>query len=318
MHLKVINALSASALTQEARSLLAANGCEIVDCVLARLSEEQICEQVRGVHGVIAGGERWTVRVFAAADKLRIVARYGVGYDRVDLDAATRRGIWVTNTPGATSPAVADLTIGLILCLLRHIPQLVQDMRDGKWQPRRGRELGSLTLGIVGAGSIGRAVIKRARGFGTRVLAYDIAPDSEFAAAWQVEYVELDDLLSQSDVVSLHCSLNEGTRRLIDARRIALMKKDAYLVNTARAPVVDKEALVQALRTKAIAGAALDVWSPDPCAPDDPLLLLDSVVPTPWTASRTEEGAERMSMASVREVITVLQGGTPHSPVNKL
>lgn len=315
MPLKVTN--TQPALTQEARMLLAENGCEVSDCVLSKLTEDQFCQHIRGVHAVIAGGEKWTARVFAAADKLKIVARYGVGYDRVDLVAATRHGVWVTNTPGATSPAVADLTVGLILCLLRHIPQMVQDMKEGRWQPIRGRELGSLTLGIVGAGSIGREVIKRTRGFGTRVLACDVAPDQEFAAAWQVQYVPLDDLLSQSDIVSLHVPLNRDTRGLIDARGIALMKKNAYLVNTARAPVVDKEALLKALQTKAIAGAALDVWSPDPCAPDDPLLL-DNVIATPWTASRTEEGATRMSIAAAREVVTVLHGGSPRSAVNKL
>jgi phosphoglycerate dehydrogenase-like enzyme len=280
--------------------------------------EEVICREIQGVDAVIAGGEVYTRRIFDAADNLKIVARSGAGYDRVDLKEATAHGIWVTNTPDATSPAVSEFTMGLILSLLRNIHGMAQDMKHGKWEAFRGRELGSLTLGIVGAGSIGRAVIKQARGFGTKVLAYDIRPCQSFAAEWQVEYVPLDDLMALADVVSIHVSLNEHTRGLINERRLKLMKESAYLVNTSRAPVVERADLIAILQAKRIAGAALDVHDPAPCAPDDPLVLLDNVLATPWSAYNTEGAAARMSITAAKDVVAVLQGRIPEHPVNKL
>ena len=270
-------------LTQEAQSYLAENGCQVSQVAWQDLSEDEMCRAISGVDATIAGGEPYTRRVFDAADRLKIVARTGTGYDKIDLAAATEHGVWVTNTPGESGPAeaVADFALGLILCLLRNICGTAHDMKRGKWEPFRGRELGSLVLGIIGTGAIGRRVIQRARGFGSRVLAYDIRPDETLAARWQVEYVSLDELMAQSDVVSIHILLDGDTRGLIDAHKLSLMKPTAYLVNTSRASVVDKTALLSVLHAKKIAGAALDVHDPAPCAPDDPLVQLDNVLATP-------------------------------------
>ena len=305
-------------LVDEAKDYLQKHNCRIRQCALAGMTVDESRREMQGVQAVIAGGdEHWTDELLAAAGETKIVARTGAGVETVDLAAAARRGIWVTNTPGATSNAVADFTLGLILCLLRNIPSAAEDVKKGEWNRFRGRELGSLTLGIVGAGLIGKEVIKRARGFGARILAYDIAPDSEFAEEWGVQYVPLDELMSRSDIVSLHCVLNEKTMGLIDGRRLKLMKKEACLVNTSRAPVVEKEALVSVLKAHRIAGAAIDVHDPAPCAPDDPLVALDNVIVTPWTAYNTQESVSAMCMSATIDAVSVLEGGTPRFPVNK-
>jgi len=302
--------------TKQAQVLLEENDCQIKNVAAHRLSEDEFCAQIRGAHAVI-GGDWSTPNIIRAADSLKIIALTGVGFDYVDLDVASERRVWVTNTPGATSHAVADFTIGLMLCLLRNIPAMVQDMKNGEWVQFCGRELGSLTVGIVGVGSIGKQVIKRLRGFGTTILGYDIAPDEQFGTQWQVQYVVLDELLAQSDIVSLHCPLNEQTRGLIDERRLNLMKNDACLVNTSRPAVVDKDALLDVLTGGEIAAAAIDVHDPVPCAPDDPLVALENVIATPWTAYNTEECIQQMCLTAATDVVTVLNGGVPKYPVNE-
>ena len=191
-------------------------------------------------------------------------------------------------------------------------------MKGGQWHQFCGRELGSLTLGIVGAGSIGREVIIRARGFGARILAYDVRTDDDFAEQWQVQWAELDELMAQSDIVSIHVPLNGQTKGLLDGRRLKLMKKRSYLVNTSRAPVVEKEALIELLQGHEIAGAAIDVHDPAPCPPDDPLVQMDNVIATPWTAYKTEEAIARMCITAATDVVTVLHGKEPEFPVNTL
>ena len=303
-------------LSSEARRYLESFDCQVSHGSWDGLSEEDICREIRDVEAVIAGGEGYTSKVLRSAGRLKIIARTGVGYDHVDVGAATAQGVWVTITPGATSQAVAEFTIGLILSLLRNIHGLASDTKNGRWQKFRGRELGSLTVGVVGAGAIGREVIKRVVGLGAQVLAYDVKPEQDFAAQWQCEYTSLDDLLARSDVVCLHVPLNDDTRALISGRRLQLMKETAYLVDTSRPSVVDRSALLKALEVEAIAGAALDVHDPLPCAPDDPLLRLDNVLSTPWTAFNTEEAVARMSIMAARDVVAVLQGKPPQHPVN--
>jgi D-3-phosphoglycerate dehydrogenase / 2-oxoglutarate reductase len=304
-------------LTPEARTLLEQNDCQVTERELEHVSEAELCRAMRGIDVVIAGGDYYTAKVLEAADRLKIIARVGAGYDRVDVQAASRCRIWVT-TPGANSDAVADLTLGLMLCLLRNIPAMAHDMTTGRWNQFTGRELGSMAVGIVGTGSIGQAVIRRLSGFGCRLVAYDVLPDHDFARCWNVNYVALDDLVAQSDIISLNVALNDTTKHLIDGRRLTLMKKRAYLINTSRPGVVDKQALVRALQARGIAGAAIDVHDPAPCAPDDPLVWLDNVVATPWVAYKTEEAIARMCISAAQEVVTVLQGGRPIHPVNSL
>ena len=306
-------------LTDEAKAYLEHNQCGVRHCVLEELSERQFCSEIVGVHGVLASGEWWnrTVLEVGAASDLKIAARTGVGFDHIDVQSAAELGIWVTNTPVANSHAVADFTVGLILCLLRHIPKLVENVKHGKWDRLRGLEFGSMTLGVIGTGGIGREVIKRARGFGAKILGYDVAPDENFAREFQMKYVSLEKLLSESDIVSLHCPLSDQTRHLINQESLGLMKNTSYLVNTARPAVVDKQALVESLRTGDIAGAAIDVHDPMPVAPDDPLLSLENAIVTPWDAFSTEESIERMCITAAKDIVAVLSGETPKHPVNK-
>jgi phosphoglycerate dehydrogenase-like enzyme len=305
-------------MSPESLKYLEQNDCRISHRKWDGLPEEEICWEIQGMDAVIAGNEPYTRKVFEAANKLKIVARAGIGYDSVDLAAATEHGVQVTNTPIATSPAVADFTICLILCLLRNIHAMAQETERGTWKKFLGRDLGALTLGIVGAGAIGRRVVKRARAFGTTVLAHDVQPDEAFAAEWNVDYVPLDDLMSRSDVVSIHVPLNEDTRGFINEKRLKLMKKTAYLIDTSRPTVVDRGALLKALQAKEIAGAALDVHDPIPCEPNDPLVQLENVLVTPWSAAYTEETLARVSITAAKDVVAVLQGRAPTHPLNEV
>ena len=309
-----------STLSQEELNRLKAIGCEVVygNWDKQPNPEEAVCQGILGVHAVVAANEPYSRKVFECADEVKIVARAGVGFDKVDLEAATDHGVWVTNVPGANREAVADFTIGMILCLLRNIHVMAQAMKECKWERFRGRELGSLVLGVAGTGAIGREVVKRARGFGAKVLATDIQPDDAFAAKHDFEYVGLDDLMAQSDIVSIHVPLNDDTRGLIDERRLGLMKSTAYLVNTARPAIVDKAALVEALQSGGIAGAAVDVHDPSPCLPDDPFLALDNVLVTPWTSANTHEADQRTLISTVDDIIAVLQGRPPRHPLNRI
>lgn len=321
MAFKVIN--TQEYLTDEAKVYLRKYDCQLTDRFIPQgyqlngSIEDPYSKAVIESDAVIAGGEFYNNQVYNAAENLKIIARTGAGVDHVDLEGAANHGIWVTNTPTATGPAVADYTLGLILCLLRNIPVAVQDMKKGKWEKFCGKELGNLTLGLIGTGAIGREVIKRARGFGGKILAFDIAPDEAFAAQYQVEYVQFDALMADSDIVSIHVPHSEHTAGLIDRQKLDLMKKESYLVNTSRSTVIDNQALIEALKAKKIAGAAIDVHDAVPCAPDDPLVMLDSVLATPWTAFNTKEGVARMSIAAAKDVVAVSQGKVPRFAVNK-
>lgn len=321
MPFKVIN--TQKYFTDEARAYLDKYDCQLTDCFIPQdypltgSIEDQYSKAVIESNAVIAGGEFYNDQVYGAGENLKIVARTGAGVDHVDLKGATYNGIWVTNTPLATGPAVSDFTLGLILCLLRNIQVVAQDMKNGKWKRFCGRELGSLTLGIIGTGAIGREVIKRARVFGGKILAFDIAPDEAFAAQYEVEYVSLDELMADSDIVSIHVPQNEHTTGLVDRQKLDLMKKEAYIINTSRSKVIDNQALIETLEAKKIAGAAIDVHDPAPCDPDDPLVMLDNVLATPFTAYYTSECAARMSITVAKDVVAVSQGKVPSFPVNK-
>jgi phosphoglycerate dehydrogenase-like enzyme len=305
-------------LSAEALRLLESADCRVRYVNLVALSEDEVRREVVNVEGIVAGSEGYTAKVLEAADRLKIIARTGVGIDQIDLTAATKRGVRVTNTPGATNAAVAEFTMGVIISMIRGIVDMSRAMRSGNWHPVCGRELGSMTLGIIGTGGIGRRVISIARGFGCKVIANDVLVDEEFALQWGIEYLPLDDLLRRSDVVSIHCGLNESTRGMIGARELALMKRSAYLVNTARPFIVDHNALTNKLKSGELAGAAIDVHHPVPCEPDNDLVVLDNVLPTCWSAYNTAEAIADMSRRAAKDLIAVLEGREPRDPVNQL
>ncbi|MDQ7859334.1 MAG: phosphoglycerate dehydrogenase [Armatimonadota bacterium] len=277
--------------------------------------EETMRRLVRDADAVIAGTEPITAAVLAAAPRLRVIARRGVGTDSVDVVAATARGVAVTVTAGALTEAVADHTMGLLLAVARRIAAHDRRMKAGAWERVPGTDVHGKTLGIVGFGAIGRAVARRAAAFGMRLLACDPQPDVAAAAALGVRLCELPELLAASDAISLHVPLVPATRGLIGTDALARMKPGAILVNTSRGGVVDETALAKALRDGRLAGAGLDVYREEP-TPHAALVALETVVATPHVASYTVETTARMEEVCARAVLAVLRGERPEALVN--
>ena len=245
---------------------------------------------------------------------LKVVSNFAVGYDNIDVAACARRGVLVGNTPGVLTETTADLAWALMLAAMRRLPEGDRYVRAGDWrtwgpQLLMGGDIHGATLGIVGFGRIGQAVARRASGFGMTVLySSRTAAPADVEAELEVRRVDLDDLLATSDIVSLHCPLVPETRGLIDAAALALMKPTAVLVNTSRGPVIDQAALAVALRTGAIAAAALDVTDPEPIAPDDPLLSLDNCLVVPHIASASRATRGRMASMAAANLIAGVRG----------
>lgn len=249
----------------------------------------------------------------AHAPKLRLISILGTGTDNVDLAAARRRGITVTNTPGVGAPSVAELALGLILATARAIPLSERRLRDGTWQHVEGPELHGKTLGLLGLGAIGQHLARIGRGLGMRVIAWSFRDDPARAAACGAELVGRDDLFRESDVVSVHLRNSPEARGFVGARELALMKPTALLINTARAAVVDQDALVAALRGGTIAGAGLDVYLQEPLTPDaNPYRDLDNVVLMPHAGAVTREANARSRTMPVDNIIAFLEGRPEH------
>lgn len=296
---------------------LATPGLELVRAArFGPLGEEELIEALRDVSGVIASSDRYTRRVLEAAPGLRAIARTGVGYDSVDLEAATRLGIVVVTTPGRIADTVADFAFGLMLALGRRIPEAASVMRRGGWAAEMpGADLWGKCLGIVGLGAVGTAVARRAAGFAMRVLAFDPALPPDEVARRGAEPASLDALLAQADYVTLHASLHAGSRHLIGARQLATMKPTAYLVNTARGGLVDVDALIEALEAGRIAGAALDAFEQEPLPAEHPLRHTARCLLTPHIAFSTRDTSADMARRAVQAVADVLAGRRPGADV---
>ncbi|WP_256209447.1 phosphoglycerate dehydrogenase [Microbacterium sp. LCT-H2] len=266
---------------------------------------------LHGADAWIAGTGPVTDAHLAAGPKLKVVARYGVGTEAVDLTAARDRGIPVTNTPGANADAVADHAVGLMLAALRTIPDGDRRVRNGDWSVRRGRELGAATVGIVGFGRIGQGVARRLGGFGPRLLASDPFLPADLVRDRSAEPVDLDDLFRTADVITLHAP---GGQQLVDADRLSGMRPGTVLVNTARGDLVDEQAVADALRDGILAGYAADTLDGDTAAHDSPLLaadLADRVIVTPHLGAQTTQAVDNMGALSLDDVIAVLRGADP-------
>lgn len=267
------------------------------------------------VDGLIVGAIPITAEHFAAAPRLRVVAMHGVGVDHIDLVAARRHGVVVTNAPGSNDASVADLTVGLMLACLRHIPRGDQAVRAGQWQSTTGEELTGKTVGLLGWGRIGRGVARRLSGFDVDLLVYDpyVAPaEVERDAA---RPVDLDTVLATADIVSLHLPLTAETSNLLDAGRLALLRADAYLINTARGGIVDEAALAERLQQGLLRGAGIDCFAVEPPV-GNPLLELASVVVSPHIGAHTREAITRMGTMAATNVVRVLSGEAPLTPVS--
>lgn len=282
------------------------------------LSPDELRAALAGVHAlIIRSGTQVTAEALEGADALEVIGRAGAGVDNVDMDAATRRGIVVMNTPGVNAISACELTMAMMLSLARRLPQASQRVKAGEW-PRReftGTELQGKCLGVIGVGRIGSEVARRALAFGMRVLACDPFVTEERARRLEVKLVDLDELLAASDFITLHTPRNAETVRLIDAAAIARMKDGVYLVNCARGGLVDETALAEALRSGKVAGCALDVFEDEPPL-GSPLLAFDQVIATPHVGATTREAQANVAMQIARQVADALAGAPPRNALN--
>jgi D-3-phosphoglycerate dehydrogenase len=274
------------------------------------IGEAELCEKIKDVDAFIFGMEHVTEPVLAAAPKLKILCKFGVGLDKIDLQAAFRRQVVVTNAPGMNSNAVAELAFGLMLALARQIPQSDAEMRRRIWHALPGREIAQKTLGIIGMGVIGKLLAKYARAFDMKVLAYDVFKNETAALELGFQYVEFEEILKEADYLSLHIPGDNSTKNLIGWDELATMKPTAYLINTARGSVVDEDALYQALETGVIAGAAIDSFATEPPF-DSKLLISNKVIAMPHTGACTDEANDRVIRYSLQNAKDFLEGKTP-------
>ena len=286
------------------------------------LSRREICEGTKDADALVCLlSDAIDEEILSGAKELKIIANYAVGYNNINVEYAKEHGIFVTNTPGVLTETTADLTWALMLSVARRIVEADKFTRSGKfkgWEPELmlGSDVFGKTLGVIGAGRIGQAVMKRAIGFGMRVIYYSKSRlPLDIESNLNASYVSLEKLLKEADFVSLHVPLTKNTYHMIGEDQLSLMKRTAYLINTARGPVVDEEALVKFLKEKRIAGAALDVFENEPLLTPG-LTELDNVVITPHIGSASKETREKMSVIVAENVIAALEGKIPPNCVN--
>jgi D-3-phosphoglycerate dehydrogenase len=288
------------------RPQIEARGAEVVTVpVLERLEEADLLAIIGDIDGVICGDDRFTDRVLAAAPRLKVISKWGTGIDSIDQAACRARGIAVRNTPNAFSEPVADSVLSYMLSFARRTPWMTEDMRAGNWNKLPGRSLRECTLGVVGVGNVGRAVIARATAFGMRIVGTDpVAPPIP------VEMLALPELLATSDFVSVNCDLNPTSHHLIDATALAQMKPTAVLINTARGPVVDELALIAALTEGRIVGAGLDVFEHEPLPVDSPLRRMSNVLLAAHNSNSSPLAWERVHTNTIANMFAVLEAAS--------
>jgi D-3-phosphoglycerate dehydrogenase len=298
--------------------LLESHGFEVKLETVRKKVPETVIEQVRGYHAAVVGMEPYNDEVLASLAKdLRIIARFGIGYDAIDVEAATRHGVAVTNTAGMTSTAVAETALTLLLTVAKGIGFYDRRMRTGEWSRSYvGTQLEKKTVGIVGFGNIGQKLARFLRGFSCSVLAYDFAFNHTAAEELSVKQSSLDEIAEQSDFISLHLPLTDQTRGIVDRDFLSKMKDSAYLINTSRGGVVAEADLIEALMQKRIAGAGLDVFEPEPIEPSNPLLKMDNVVVSPHIASLTLEGVSEVGVRCAENIVAHFEGQTPPNLLN--
>lgn len=297
---------------------LKSEGCEVL--VPERFGPHDagsLLPLLEGVDAVLCSPDQYTEEVIESpqAAHLKIISRWGVGYDSIDYAAASRAGIVVAFTPGVLNETVADYTFALILSVARHVHQGHQGMAAGDWKLFWGHDVFGKTLGIIGCGRIGQAVARRAAGFNQRVLGYDVTSSPE-AEKLGVKRVELDVLLAESDFISLHAALTKESRGMIAEKQLRSMKKSAYLINAGRGALVDESALVRALHEGWIAGAALDTFCKEPLPSDHPLRKAPNILMTPHLASFARETGQRVSLTAAQSILDLMHGQKPQFVVN--
>jgi D-3-phosphoglycerate dehydrogenase len=294
-----------------------ARGIEVVNA--PGLDRAGLLEAIRDADGLLVrSATKVTAEVLEAAEKLKVIARAGVGVDNVDVAAASRRGVVVVNTPGGNTVTTAEHAIALLVALARHVPQATASMKSGKWEKNRfkGIELYNRTLGVVGLGNVGRVVADRARGLGMRVIAFDPYISAEVARKQDVELTTLDELLARSDAITLHVPRSKETLGLLGRAAFEKMRPGVLIVNAARGGIVDEEALAEALQSGKVGGAALDVFAEEPPPPDHPLLHMDKVICTPHLGASTVQAQVNVSITAAEQVRDYLLEGAVRNAVN--
>ncbi len=299
------------------RQVLAKIGAELI--VAETEEEKEFISLAPEVDGILTCWASVTSDVIKAAHKCKIIGRFGIGVDNIDVDAATALGIIVTNVPAYCLDEVSDHAMALLLACARKVPLLDKNVKNGNWDRQVGPPMHRLrgqNLGIIGFGKIGRTIALKAQAFGLNIFAFDPFVDKEIAKEFQVTLVDLPHLLRQSDFITIHAPLIDETRNLFGEEEFRMMKTSAYIINTARGGIIDIQALYKALKEGWIAGAALDVLPQEPPQPDFPLANLDNVILTPHAAFLSEESMLELEITGAEEVARVLSGQMPKSIVN--
>ena len=266
-----------------------------------RLTTDELIEQAKSSIGIIAGTELYTKEVLEKLPHLKVISRLGVGMDNIDQDAAKKKGIKLFKTRTTPAPAVAELVLGLMLDLARKISHQNNTLKLGTWKKEMGNLLHGKTLGIIGMGTIGKTLVKLVKGFNFNIMAFDLFQDEQFAKKYGVNYCDLDTLLSESDIISIHLNLTDETNQLMNATQIRKMKQGSILINASRGEMIEEEALYKALKEKRIIGAGLDVFNDEPYS--GPLTGLDNVILTPHIGSYAKELRIQMEIDATENLI---------------
>lgn len=285
----------------------------IVPDVRERMEEEDLLKYAGQFDGAICGDDRYTARVIeACAPRLKVISKWGTGIDSLDASACSSHSVKIGRTSNAFTTPVADTVLGYILAFARRQPWMDAEMKSGKWEKISGKSLSECTLGVIGVGNIGKAVTRRAKAFGMKVFGNDIVDiDHVFITETGIEMTGLHFLLSNSDFVSINCDLNPTSRHLMNSDTFALMKPTAVLINAARGPIVDEQALIAALQSKRLAGAALDVFEVEPLPLDSPLMKMDNVMLAPHNSNSSPAAWERVHWNTIKNLVEGL--GIPFS-----
>jgi D-3-phosphoglycerate dehydrogenase / 2-oxoglutarate reductase len=297
---------------EEFRHIFEENDIEIeVPSVNERLSEAELLAIIEDIDGVISGDDQFTEEVLKKGKKLKVISKWGTGIDSIDQEAAARLGIAVKNTPNAFTQPVSDTVLGYILCFARQLPWMDNDIRQGKWSKRMGVSLRECTLGIIGVGNIGKAVARKAKGFGMQIVGTDIITiPNDFIEETGLHVVGREELLQRADFVSLNCTLNPTSYHIIDSDALKLMKATAYVINTARGPLIDETAVVEALEEQRIAGVAMDVFETEPLSTDNPLRQFSNCLLAPHNSNSSPEAWQRVHRNTMDNLLEELRGSS--------
>ena len=310
----LVTATNYSKYCQAGKKILEDAGCEIIENPHGRpYTFEELKEIVEDIDGVVVGVDDWNEDVFKLAPKLKGMARFGVGVDNIDLNAAKEHGIIVCNSPGINSSAVAEQAVALLLSLIRNIPEMNRAVRKGEWPRPMFHELKSRTIGFLGFGAIARNVAQRLAGFGPEMIAYDKYPNQEAADKLGVRLVSQEEVLKESDIISIHLPATDETKHLINKETIQQMKDGVYIVNTARGSIVNEADMAGALESGKAAGFGTDVFEHEPIDLSGPLFKYDNYIATPHVSAETFENCETTSVVTARALLAVFEGREPEN-----